>query len=105
MYNFEHIFPYRKKSDRCTKIALPSKNVYNTFKKIIASLIARVALLLRLSSWTQDVNWTLMKRSEDVLYVFWTSYVRSIYVLYPGGGSLCCIFEFHSITLMKTVYF
>ena len=27
-----------------------------------------------------DVNWTLMRRSEDVLDIFWTSYVQSIYV-------------------------
>ena len=29
----------------------------------------------------QDVNWTYIRRLEDVLDVFWTSYVRSIYVL------------------------
>ena len=34
-----------------------------------------------LSQSTQDVNWTHIGRSEDVLDVFWTSYVRSIYVL------------------------
>ena len=28
-----------------------------------------------------DVNWTYIRHSEDVLDVFWTSYVRSIYVL------------------------
>ena len=33
------------------------------------------------STWTQDVNWTYKRRSEDVLDVFWTSYARSIYVL------------------------
>ena len=26
--------------------------------------------------WIQDVNWTNTRRSEDVLDVFWTSYVR-----------------------------
>ena len=34
-----------------------------------------------LCQWTQDLNWTYIRRSEDVLGVFWTSYVRSIYVL------------------------
>ena len=29
----------------------------------------------------QGVNWTYIWRSEDVLDVFWTFYVRSIYVL------------------------
>ena len=35
--------------------------------------------------WTQDVNWTYIRRSEDVEDVFWTSYVRLIYVPSPGG--------------------
>ena len=34
-----------------------------------------------ISQWTQDVNWTYIRRSEDVQDVFWTSYVRSSYVL------------------------
>ena len=33
-----------------------------------------------LSPWTQDENWTYIRRS-DVQNIFWTSYVRSIYVL------------------------
>ena len=33
------------------------------------------------SPLTQHVNWTYIRRSEDVLDVFWTSYVRSVYVL------------------------
>ena len=35
----------------------------------------------RLTPYTQEVNWTYIRRSEDVLDVFWTSYVRSIYAL------------------------
>ena len=35
--------------------------------------------------WTQEVNWRSIRRSEDALNVFWTSYVRSIYFLCPGG--------------------
>ena len=38
--------------------------------------------------WTQDVNWTYIRRSEDVQDIFWTPYVRSIYVLCPGGSCL-----------------
>ena len=30
---------------------------------------------------TQDVNWTCMRRSEDLLDIFWASYVHSIDVL------------------------
>ena len=35
----------------------------------------------RISPWTQNVNWTYIKRSKDVQNVFWTPYVRWIYVL------------------------
>ena len=31
---------------------------------------------------TQDVTWMYIRFSEDVLDVFWTSYVRPIYALY-----------------------
>ena len=34
---------------------------------------------------TQNINWTYIRRSEDVLDVFRTFYVRSIYVLCPLG--------------------
>ena len=40
----------------------------------------------------QDVNWTYIRRSEDIQGVFWTSYVRSIYVLcLRGQGALLVI--------------
>ena len=38
-----------------------------------------------LTSQTQDVNWTHIRRSEDVSDVFWTSYVLSVYVLCLRG--------------------
>ena len=34
--------------------------------------------------FVQDVSWTFTRRSEDTQDVFWTSYVRSVYVLCPG---------------------
>ena len=34
--------------------------------------------------WTQWENGTFIRRSEDVYDIFWTSYVRPIYVLCPG---------------------
>ena len=37
---------------------------------------------------TQDVNWTYTRRSENVQNVFWTSYVRSIYVQCLRGRRL-----------------
>ena len=42
--------------------------------------------------WAQEVNWTYIRRSEDVLDVFLTSYVHSIYVLCPGGNQ-CYLFN------------
>ena len=36
--------------------------------------------------WTQEVNWTYTRRSEGVQNVFWTFYVRSIYVLCLRNG-------------------
>ena len=36
-----------------------------------------------LPAWTQDVNWTYIRRSENDLDVFWSCYVCSIYVLCP----------------------
>ena len=44
-------------------------------------LIWEIMILEEPSPQTQDVNWTYIRRWEDVLDVFWTSYVRSIYVL------------------------
>ena len=35
------------------------------------------------SPWTQDVRWTYVRRSEDILEIFWTSYISSVEVLYP----------------------
>ena len=40
--------------------------------------------LLETNLYTKDVNWTYMKRIKDAQDFFWTSYVRSIYVLCPG---------------------
>ena len=37
---------------------------------------ASLHLLQYTSPWIQGVNWTYISRSEDVLDVFWTSYVR-----------------------------
>ena len=34
--------------------------------------------------WIQDRNWTYIRCSEDVMDVFWRSYIRSINFLYPG---------------------
>ena len=34
-----------------------------------------------------DVNWTYIRRSENVVDVFWRSYAHSIYVLCPGSSN------------------
>ena len=43
-------------------------------------------LSLHLNPADTGVNWTYIRRSEDLLDVFWTSYVRSIYVLCLRGN-------------------
>ena len=40
---------------------------------------------MNVSHWTQDLNLSHIRRSEDVLDVFWMSYERSVYVLHPRG--------------------
>ena len=52
------------------------------FKKVGKLLLFATVLT---GSWTQEVNWTYIRCSEDVLYIFWTPYVRSIYVLWQGA--------------------
>ena len=37
--------------------------------------------------WTQDVNQTYIVCLKDVLDIFWTSYILSVYVLCPGRSS------------------
>ena len=45
----------------------------------------KTLFIFTLRTW--DVNWTFTRRSEDVLAVCLTSYVRSIYVLCLGGSN------------------
>ena len=40
---------------------------------------------MNVSHWTQDLNLSHIRRSEDVLDVFWMSYERSANVLHPRG--------------------
>ena len=40
------------------------------------------------SPQAQDVNWTYIRRWEDVQDVFWTLYVRSVYVLFLQGWEI-----------------
>ena len=49
-------------------------------------LVLHLQILVKDTRWTQDVNWAYIRRSEDVLHVFWTSYVRLIYVLCLRGN-------------------
>ena len=41
----------------------------------------------------QGLDWNYIRRSEDVLDLFWASYVRSIYDLCPGGMQFMVIFN------------
>ena len=48
----------------------------NFYKQFFKSKILQFWISLFL--WTQGVNWTYIRRSEDVQDIFWTSYERSI---------------------------
>ena len=50
--------------------------------QICSALTTKV---LEQSSWTQDVNWTNIRRFEKVHESFWKNYVRLVYVMRPGG--------------------
>ena len=41
-------------------------------------------MIMTFTTWTQDINWTYIRHSENVLDVFCTSYILSSYVLCPG---------------------
>ena len=56
-----------------------SYHLYSCFHFILGKM------LYLATPWTQGVNWTYIRPSEDVQDVFWSSYIRSIYVLCPGG--------------------
>ena len=43
-------------------------------------------LLPKVCTWTWDVIWTYIGRSEDILDAFWTSYASLIYIMCPGGN-------------------
>ena len=54
------------------------------------------------TSWSQDVNWMYVRRSEeDIQDVFWTSYLLSIYVLCPGGIKVSNIAEINELFVTK----
>ena len=51
--------------------------------------------------WALDVNWTCIRRSEDILNVFWTSCVRSIYER-PASKGLITLF-FNQISFLSKI--
>ena len=77
------------------KIWISTKLLFGAFSKIFTAAFSpktfRCQLLNKVqnktSPWIQNVHWTCKSRSEEVLDVFWTSYVCSVYLLYLGGTS------------------
>ena len=65
------------------------------------------------SLWTQDINWMYIRCWEAVQDFLWTSYARSIYVLYSGSFVVCitspfifiqkivCPFDLYSSILIR----
>ena len=57
------------------------------FLEVVSNSIILLTVSFKIyTSQPQDVNWTYIKRSEDVHDVFWTFYARSIYVLCLWGS-------------------
>ena len=65
--------------------AQAQKSIQNPDKNLRWNHLQKQLMVFATTPWTQDVNWTYTRRSEDALDVFLTSYVRSIYILCPGG--------------------
>ena len=54
-------------------------------RKIIKILLVKTQIRLPASPWAQDINWSYIRRSEDVGGVFWMCSVCRVYfVLCPG---------------------
>ena len=39
---------------------------------------------MKTTPWIQDTDWAYLRRLEDVKKLYWTSFARSIYIVYPG---------------------
>ena len=74
---FSRTFAWKDDSTKTcfTEAMIPVVNIKIYFRNIRSELA---------TPRIKNVNWTYTKRSENVLDVFWKSYVRSIYVLCPG---------------------
>lgn len=57
-------------------------------KKQIPGISWLVTIARRVTFSTQNVHWTLIKRSDDVQDVFWNFYMRSLYALCLDGDVL-----------------
>ena len=92
----EASFPYPYSRKLFWQVKLTEALLSITLRKILSrtnllyfSVCALQNLKFHYNLWTQDVNQTWKKRSEDVQNIFWTSYGHTIYVLYPGVNVSC----------------
>ena len=69
--------------ESCFSFYFKNKNNICSYHHTLATKILFIMLEL-LTPWTQDINWKYMTFGRRP-GVYWTSYVRSIYVLCPGG--------------------
>ena len=90
--NTERYGVYLRIQFKCWKIwTRKTPNTENfhaiSWKELLALHDDIINVIQSSSNLAQDVNFTHIRCSEDVLDVFWTSYVRSIYVLCLRGGA------------------
>ena len=85
---------WKKKKKMDSKIAILrnlqyTDKAFDNFKNQQQSfLICQIMYILKVFPQTQDKNLTHIRLSEDLHEVFWTSYLRSIYVLFLRGYSI-----------------
>ena len=92
-FGFNFFFSFCRVSSSLTQTSLSINNIlfdifHNLFKLIYFTQqlsLTTPVINSCILPWTQNVNYTYISRSEDAIGVFWTSCVRSIYVLCPGG--------------------
>ena len=71
-------------SDRCS-LVVATDIIWKSCSDYKKETLICYGQIAPTSPYTQDVNWTYIRRSEDEQDICWTSYVRSIYVLCLRG--------------------
>ena len=83
----------------CGKAQFPQVSLKATWKLCLSIQLSYQEII----PLTQDANWMYIRRSEDALDVFWTSYVRSIYLVCLRVGEITLFFSVHVKHRIRTL--